>query len=123
MERLDRASQFLNVCADFGKAGVDFVKARVGLGLEFLEVRADRRRDIFAGGGGDIGDRVGDGQGVEIELRQGDGQAPRLMARVQRLVQALLILSCFVLAHLISLASPSDAIAQFPAADARRTAR
>ena len=27
---------------------------------------------------------VGDGQGVEIELRQGDGQAPRLMARFRR---------------------------------------
>ena len=76
MERLDRASQFLNVCADFGKAGVDFVKARVGLGLEFLEVRADRRRDIFAGGGGDIGDRVGDGQGVEMSFARATASPP-----------------------------------------------
>ena len=36
------------------------------LGLEFLEVRADHRRDILGGGGGDIGDRVGDGQDVEM---------------------------------------------------------
>ena len=69
MERLNRASQFLDVCAD-------------------------RRRDIFAGGGGDIGDRVGDGQGVEIELRQGDGRpSPPIDGAVQRLVQALLVLT------------------------------
>ena len=48
-------------------------------GSEFFEVRTNRRRDILASGGGDIGDRVGDGQRVEIELRQGDSQAPRLM--------------------------------------------
>ena len=35
----------------------------------------------WGAGSGDIGDRVGDGQGVKIELRQDDGQAPRLMAR------------------------------------------
>ena len=93
MERLDRASQFLDVCADFGKAGVDFGKTRVGLGLEFLEVRAERRRDILAGGIGNIGDRVGNGQGVEIELSPGRRPSPPIDGAVQRLVQALLVLT------------------------------
>ena len=67
---------------DLGKASGYFDQPRISRGSEFFEVRTNRRRDILASGGGDIGDRVGDGQRVEIELRQGDGQAPRLMARL-----------------------------------------
>ena len=65
----------LNAGVDFGTPGVDLSKPRLGFGSALFEVRADRRRDILTGGGGDIGDRVGTGQRVEMELRQGDGEA------------------------------------------------